>query len=111
MLLRDNIFGFIEEDVQRRDFIINSLYYSVADFIVRDYVGGMKDLKDGVIRLIGNSETRYREDSVRMLRAVRFVVKLGMRISSEIVESIFRFVILLNDILSVRLFEESFKLL
>lgn len=54
MLLRDNIFGSIEEDAQRRDFTINSLYYSVADFTVRDYVGGMKDLKDGVIRLIGN---------------------------------------------------------
>ncbi|MCB5634998.1 polynucleotide adenylyltransferase PcnB, partial [Bifidobacterium animalis] len=59
MLLRDNIFGSIEEDAQRRDFTINSLYYSVADFTVRDYVGGMKDLKDGVIRLIGNPETRY----------------------------------------------------
>ena len=81
MLLRDNIFGSIEEDAQRRDFTINSLYYSVADFTVRDYVGGMKDLKDGVIRLIGNPETRYREDPVRMLRAVRFAAKLGMRIS------------------------------
>ncbi len=69
MLLRDNIFGSIEEDAQRRDFTINSLYYSVADFTVRDYVGGMKDLQDGVIRLIGNPETRYREDPVRMLRA------------------------------------------
>ncbi len=57
MLLRDNIFGSIEEDAQRRDFTINSLYYSVADFTVRDYVGGMKDLQDGVIRLIGNPET------------------------------------------------------
>ncbi len=83
MLLRDNIFGSIEEDAQRRDFTINSLYYSVADFTVRDYVGGMKDLKDGVIRLIGNPETRYREDPVRMLRAVRFAAKLGMRISRK----------------------------
>ncbi len=62
MLLRDNIFGSIEEDAQRRDFTINSLYYSVADFTVRDYVGGMQDLQEGVIRLIGNPETRYRED-------------------------------------------------
>ncbi len=88
MLLRDNIFGSIEEDAQRRDFTINSLYYSVADFTVRDYVGGMKDLKDGVIRLIGNPETRYREDPVRMLRAVRFAAKLGMRISPETAEPI-----------------------
>ena len=83
MLLRDNIFGSIEEDAQRRDFTINSLYYSVADFTVRDYVGGMKDLQDGVIRLIGNPETRYREDPVRMLRAVRFAAKLDVTISPE----------------------------
>ncbi len=86
MLLRDNIFGSIEEDAQRRDFTINSLYYSVADFTVRDYVGGMKDLQDGVIRLIGNPETRYREDPVRMLRAVRFAAKLNMTISPETAE-------------------------
>ena len=95
MLLRDNIFGSIEEDAQRRDFTINSLYYSVADFTVRDYVGGMKDLKDGVIRLIGNPETRYREDPVRMLRAVRFAAKLGMRISPETAEPIPRLATLL----------------
>ena len=70
MLLRDNIFGSIEEDAQRRDFTINSLYYSVADFTVRDYVGGMKDLKDGVNRLIGNPETRYREDPVPQNRSL-----------------------------------------
>ena len=86
MLLRDNIFVSIEEDAQRRDFTINSLYYSVADFTVRDYVGGMKDLQDGVIRLIGNPETRYREDPVRMLRAVRFAAKLDMTISPETAE-------------------------
>ena len=105
MLLRDNIFGSIEEDAQRRDFTINSLYYSVADFTVRDYVGGMKDLKDGVIRLIGNPETRYREDPVRMLRAVRFAAKLGMRISPETAEPIPRLATLLNDIPPARLFE------
>lgn len=104
-------FGSIEEDAQRRDFTINSLYYSVADFTVRDYVGGMKDLKDGVIRLIGNPETRYREDPVRMLRAVRFAAKLGMRISPETAEPIPRLATLLNDIPPARLFEESLKLL
>ena len=101
----------IIEDAQRRDFTINSLYYSVADFTVRDYVGGMKDLKDGVIRLIGNPETRYREDPVRMLRAVRFAAKLGMRISPETAEPIPRLATLLNDIPPARLFEESLKLL
>ena len=71
----------------------------------------MKDLKDGVIRLIGNPETRYREDPVRMLRAVRFAAKLGMRISPETAEPIPRLATLLNDIPPARLFEESLKLL
>ncbi|AUU89401.1 polynucleotide adenylyltransferase [Enterobacteriaceae bacterium A-F18] len=111
MLLRDNIFGSIEEDAQRRDFTINSLYYSVADFTVRDYVGGMRDLDEGVIRLIGNPETRYREDPVRMLRAVRFAAKLGMNISAETAEPIPRLAALINDVPPARLFEESLKLL
>ena len=111
MLLRDNIFGSIEEDAQRRDFTINSLYYSVADFTVRDYVGGMQDLEEGIIRLIGNPETRYREDPVRMLRAVRFAAKLDMRISPETAEPIPRLATLLNDIPPARLFEEALKLL
>ncbi|WP_071789735.1 polynucleotide adenylyltransferase PcnB [Franconibacter helveticus 513] len=111
MLLRDNIFGSIEEDAQRRDFTINSLYYSVADFTVRDYVGGLRDLQEGVIRLIGDPETRYREDPVRMLRAVRFAAKLNMRISAETAEPIPRLATLLNDVPPARLFEESLKLL
>ena len=111
MLLRDNIFGSIEEDAQRRDFTINSLYYSVADFTVRDYVGGMNDLEDGVIRLIGNPETRYREDPVRMLCAVRFAAKLHMTISPETAEPIPRLATLINDVPPARLFEESLKLL
>lgn len=111
MLLRDNIFGSIEEDAQRRDFTINSLYYSVADFTVRDYVGGMLDLKEGLIRLIGTPETRYREDPVRMLRAVRFAAKLNMRISPETAEPIPRLATLINDVPPARLFEEALKLL
>lgn len=111
MLLRDNIFGSIEEDAQRRDFTINSLYYSVADFTVRDYVGGMQDLNDRIIRLIGVPETRYREDPVRMLRAVRFAAKLGMTISPETAEPLPRLATLINDVPPARLFEESLKLL
>ncbi|GAB7262263.1 polynucleotide adenylyltransferase PcnB [Dickeya ananatis] len=111
MLLRDNIFGTIEEDAQRRDFTINSLYYSIADFTVRDYTNGLNDLRQGLIRLIGDPETRYREDPVRMLRAVRFAAKLGMRISAETAEPIPRLASLLHDIPPARLFEESLKLL
>lgn len=111
MLLRDNIFGSIEEDAQRRDFTINSLYYSIADFTVRDYIGGIKDLEAGVIRLIGDPETRYREDPVRMLRAVRFAAKLQMRISPETAEPLPRLATLLQDVPPARLFEEVLKLL
>ncbi|WP_207918071.1 MULTISPECIES: polynucleotide adenylyltransferase PcnB [Sodalis] len=111
MLLRDNIFGSIEEDAQRRDFTINSLYYSVADFTVRDYTGGMRDLQAGVIRLIGDPETRYREDPVRMLRAVRFAAKLNMTVDAVTAEPIPRLASLLRDIPAARLFEESLKLL
>ncbi|PVZ83343.1 polynucleotide adenylyltransferase [Serratia sp. S1B] len=111
MLLRDNIFGSIEEDAQRRDFTINSLYYGIADFTVRDYVGGLNDLQQGVIRLIGDPETRYREDPVRMLRAVRFAAKLDMTLSKETAEPIPRLASLLSEIPPARLFEESLKLL
>ncbi|AEW44440.1 poly(A) polymerase I [Serratia symbiotica str. 'Cinara cedri'] len=111
MLLRDNIFGSIEEDAQRRDFTINSLYYNVADFRLRDYVDGLRDLQQGVIRLIGNPETRYREDPVRMLRAVRFAANLNMQISDETAEPIPQLASLLYEIPPARLFDESIKLL
>lgn len=111
MLLRDNIFGTIEEDAQRRDFTINSLYYSVADFSVRDYVAGTADLRDGVIRLVGDPQTRYREDPVRMLRAVRFAAKLSMTIPPQTAEPIARLAGLLKAVPSARLFEEALKLL
>ncbi|WP_315710928.1 polynucleotide adenylyltransferase PcnB [Brenneria uluponensis] len=111
MLLRDNIFGTIEEDAQRRDFSINSLYYSISDFTVRDYTNGLSDLRQGIIRMIGEPETRYREDPVRMLRAVRFAAKLNMKLSPETAEPIPRLAALLHDIPSARMFEESLKLL
>ncbi|AEI74983.1 Poly(A) polymerase [Candidatus Moranella endobia PCVAL] len=111
MLLRDNIFGSIEEDAQRRDFSVNSLYYSVADFTLRDYTGGLKDLQEGTIRLLGDPEIRYREDPVRMLRAMRFAAKLNMNISRETAAPITRLAVLLHDIPPARLFEESLKLL
>ncbi|WP_160142738.1 polynucleotide adenylyltransferase PcnB [secondary endosymbiont of Ctenarytaina eucalypti] len=111
MLLRDNIFGSIEEDAERRDFSVNSLYYSLADFTLRDYTGGLKDLREGTLRLIGDPETRYREDPVRMLRAVRFAAKLKMSISHETAEPIPRLAALLRDIPPARLLEKALKLL
>ncbi|WP_260080704.1 polynucleotide adenylyltransferase PcnB [Candidatus Palibaumannia cicadellinicola] len=111
MLLRDNIFGSIEEDAQRRDFSVNCIYYSVIDLSLRDYTGGLKDIKDKKIRLIGDPETRYREDPVRMLRAVRFAAKLNMTISEETAKPILRLSKLLDHIPPARLFDEAMKLL
>ncbi|PWG62889.1 polynucleotide adenylyltransferase PcnB [Spiribacter halobius] len=109
-ILRDNAYGTIEEDALRRDFTVNALYYNIADFSVVDYVGGMADLEQGTLRLIGDPEVRYREDPVRMLRAVRFAAKLGFRIHPESAEPIPRLAGLLADIPAARLFEEVLKL-
>lgn len=111
MLLRDNVYGTIDEDAERRDFTINALYYNIDDFSVRDYAGGVEDLKSRTIRLIGDPETRYREDPVRMLRAVRFAAKLDMRINEATAAPIPALAHLLRDIPAARLFEESLKLL
>ncbi len=111
ILLRDNVFGNIEEDAIQRDFTINSLYYRINDFTLRDYVGGFEDLKNGIIRLIGDPKIRYREDPVRMLRAIRFASKLNMQIDFETANSIPQLAFLLKNIPSTRLFKELLKLL
>lgn len=111
MLLRDNVYGTIEEDAIRRDFTINAFYYSAKDFTVRDYCCGMADLKDNTIRLIGDPELRYREDPVRMLRAIRFAAKLNMTIEPETLKPIHALGHLLKNIPAPRLFDESLKLL
>ncbi len=110
-ILRDNIYGTIEEDAWRRDFTVNALYYNIRDFSVVDYVGGMEDHRDGILRLIGDPEQRYREDPVRMLRAVRFAVKLGFTLHPDCAEPIPRLAHLLTGIPSARLFDEVIKLL
>jgi poly(A) polymerase len=109
-LLRDNVYGTIEEDVWRRDFTVNALYYNIKDFSVVDYVGGMADHKTGTLRLIGDPTTRFREDPVRMLRAVRFAVKLGFKLDHECEKSIHNDVHLLASIPSARLYDEALKL-
>ncbi|HSN16644.1 MAG TPA: polynucleotide adenylyltransferase PcnB [Gammaproteobacteria bacterium] len=109
-ILRDNIYGTVEEDAERRDFSVNALYYDIRDFSVRDYVGGLPDLRDGVLRLIGDPEVRYREDPVRMLRAVRFAVKLGFKLHPDTEAPIARLSGLLADVPPARMFEEILKL-
>lgn len=109
-LLRDNVYGTIEEDVWRRDFTVNALYYNIKDFSVVDYTGGMDDHKTGTLRLIGDPETRFREDPVRMLRAVRFAVKLGFNLDPACEKSIHDVAELLYHIPAARLYDEALKL-
>ncbi|MCU7855914.1 MAG: polynucleotide adenylyltransferase PcnB, partial [Candidatus Thiodiazotropha sp. (ex Lucinoma borealis)] len=109
-ILRDNVFGTLEEDAQRRDFTINALYYDVGDFSVVDFANGMSDLEHGVIRLLGDVESRFREDPVRLLRAVRFAAKLGFIIDPETESPMEHLAPLLEDVPSARLYEEVLKL-
>nr|WP_228517895.1 polynucleotide adenylyltransferase PcnB [Aliidiomarina indica] len=110
LLLRDNVYGTIEEDAERRDFTVNALYYSIADFAIYDFANGIADLEQGLLRLIGDPEQRYREDPVRMLRAVRFATKLGLRIEEHTAAPIHPLASLLDHIPPARLFEEFLKL-
>ena len=110
-LLRDNVFGSMEEDAERRDFTINALYYDIRDFSIYDFANGMADIEKGLIDLIGEPETRYREDPVRMLRAIRFSNKLRMQIAERTEKPIFELAHLLQNIPPARLFDESLKLM
>ena len=109
-LLRDNVFGAIEDDAVRRDFTANALYYAIEDFSVRDYVGGYQDVLDHVLRLIGDPDTRYREDPVRMLRAVRLAAKLGFTIDPATAAPMPELAPLLAEAAPARLFEDVLKM-
>lgn len=109
-ILRDNVYGTIEEDAIRRDFSVNALYYDIADFSVRDYIGGYEDLDARVLRLIGDPVQRYREDPVRMLRAVRLAAKLDFAIAPEACAPFADLGELLLNAPPARLFDESLKL-
>lgn len=109
-ILRDNTFGTIEEDAIRRDFTINALYYDIEKSEVLDYCNGYQDLKAGHICMIGNPETRYREDPVRMLRALRFRAKLNLTIEDKTQSPIKSMGHLLSEIPPARLFDEVIKL-
>ena len=111
MLIIDNVYGAIEDDVRRRDFTINALYYDAEKETLIDLVDGKKDLIGQTIRLIGDPESRYREDPVRMLRAVRFKALLDFNIDDFSAQPIYKLGFLLQDISPARLFEEILKLL
>jgi poly(A) polymerase len=109
-ILRDNIYGSQEQDAQRRDFTINALYYDATQERIFDYANGASDIRNRLIRLIGDPEQRYQEDPVRMLRAVRFAAKLSFEIEEKTAEPIRRLAPLLRDIPAPRLFDEVLKL-
>ncbi|AKF53150.1 polynucleotide adenylyltransferase PcnB [Pseudomonas syringae pv. aptata] len=109
-ILRDNVYGTLEEDAQRRDFTINALYYDPVSERVLDYANGVHDIRNRLIRLIGDPEQRYKEDPVRMLRAVRFAAKLDFGIEKHSAQPIRALAPMLRDIPSARLFEEVLKL-
>ena len=109
-IIRDNVYGTIDADVWRRDFTCNALYYNIADFSLWDYVGGKEDVAARVLKLIGDPETRFREDPVRMLRAARFEAKLSFEIDPATAEPIARLGELLGGVPPARLFDETLKL-
>ncbi len=109
-ILRDNVFGTIEEDAFRRDFTVNALYYDISRFAVLDYTGALADLEARRLRLIGDPAARYREDPVRMLRAARFAAKLGFEVDPDTAAPIAECGPLLRDIPPSRLFDEVLKL-
>jgi poly(A) polymerase len=110
-VLADNLFGQQHEDAARRDFTVNALYYDPTTREVIDYHDGVKDVRRKRLRMIGDPETRYREDPVRMLRAVRFAAKLGFEIDEATREPIPRLAGLVENVPAARLFDEMLKLL
>jgi poly(A) polymerase len=107
----DNTFGTPEEDAFRRDFTINALFYDIATFAIIDYVGGLQDLRDGLIRSIGDPRQRFQEDPVRMLRAVAFAARLGFRLDPPVIDAIREHRALLAHASPARLIEEYYKVL
>ncbi len=110
-VLRDNVFGEQHEDAIRRDFTINAMYYDPASQTVLDYHGGIKDIRNKTLRIIGVPEARFREDPVRLLRVVRFAAKLGFSIDPATSAPIAVMAPLINNVPAARVFDEMIKLL
>ncbi|MDG1987198.1 MAG: polynucleotide adenylyltransferase PcnB [Halieaceae bacterium] len=110
LLLRDNVFGTMKEDATRRDITVNALYYDPEKFSIIDHTGGLNDLSESKINVIGNPSTRFIEDPVRILRVIRFATKLNFNISSNTAKSIPTMSPFLAEIPSARLFDEFLKL-
>lgn len=111
MILRDNVYGTLEEDAFRRDFSINALYYDPTSEVVIDYVGGLEDLKKRRLRFIGDTSVRLREDPVRAIRAIRFQAKIGFKLDPQITAALPEAAQAMAAISPARLFDEMVKLL
>src|SRR5258708_33775772 len=110
-VLRDNIYGTREDDAIRRDFTINALYYDPASETILDYHNGLRDLQRKSVRIIGDARARYREDPLRMLRAVRFAAKAGFSIDERTRKPIRELAQLLENVPPSRVYEEMQRLL
>jgi len=110
LIVRDNVYGTLEEDAWRRDFTINALYYNIDDFSLVDYTGGLPDLETRTLRMIGDPVVRLQEDPVRMLRAVRLAAKLDFNIEPQLEEQILAQGERLELVPSARLYDEVIKL-
>jgi len=109
-LIRDNVYGTMHSDALRRDFTVNALYYSLDDECIYDYTTGLEDIDQRQLRMIGDPLTRYKEDPVRLLRAIRFAAKLGFSLESKTAAPIYDNANLLNHVAPARLFDEVLKL-
>ncbi len=111
IILCDNLFGSIEEDAVRRDFTVNALYYNIDDYGIVDFVNGIEDLKNKTMRIIGDPETRFREDPMRMLRAIRLASKLNFTLEKNTAQAIPKMREMLKHVSHARLFDEFIKIL
>jgi len=111
LIKHDNTFGTPEEDAFRRDFTINALFYDIGSYSIIDYVGGLQDLKDGIIRSIGDPNERFQEDPVRMLRAIVMAARLNFKIDRPVVDAIATHRELIATASPARMIEEYYKIL
>ena len=111
VLLRDNVYGTLEEDALRRDFTCNSLYYDIDSHDIVDFMDGVKDLKKGVLRTIGDPAERFQEDPVRMMRALRFQAKLGLKPDPASSRQLTKKMPMIREVSAARMFDEVIKLL
>lgn len=111
LLVRDNVYGNLEEDARRRDFSCNNFYYDPANGNLIDYCGGLEDIRQGRLQTIGDPHERFCEDPVRMLRAIRFESKLGLKLDSESSEALLQNKAMIREVAPARLFDEIIKIL